>query len=191
VQRWDLPPDTWDVDLSWTDEQPLPAEAAYYVRVTQTGDAFAWSSAIWLTCTGPHALERDPTASHALPRWDEGAWPPKGDAAAPAEAAAHLPAALAHLERHGAGKTYGGWRPVGVFREHRGRYALFRGHELPGHRPVQLRYYPDFPEDRVRISIGWADYGVDPRREGTHNHVQQHADGGPFPLPAPGRGNGG
>jgi hypothetical protein len=29
VQRWALPPDTWDVDLTWRDEQPLRAETAY------------------------------------------------------------------------------------------------------------------------------------------------------------------
>jgi hypothetical protein len=190
VHRWVLPPDTWDVDLTWTDEQPLPTEAAYYVRVTQTGDAFAWSSAIWLTFAGPHALERDPAAPHTLPRWDEGVWPPTGDAAAQAEAAAHLPAALAHLERHGAGAAYGGWQPVGVFREHRGRYALFRGHDLPERKPIQLRYYPDFPEDRVRIGVGWADYGVDPRRESapTSANGTSVADRPPSPLGRGGQG---
>jgi hypothetical protein len=160
VQRWALPPDTWDVELTWTDEQPLRAEAAYYVRVTQSGDAFAWSSPIWLTCASEAALAEESPDVQVLPRWNEGAWPPPGDDASLAEAAGYLPAALAHLGRNGAAGKYGGWAPVGMFGEQRGRCALFRGHDVPTGRPVQLRYYPDFSEDRVRIESGWADYGV-------------------------------
>jgi hypothetical protein len=71
-----------------------------------------------------------------------------------------LPAAERHLARHGASQKYGEWAPIGIFREHRGRYALFRGVAVPGGDPVRLLYYPDFAEDRVRIGAGWADYGV-------------------------------
>jgi hypothetical protein len=163
VQRWVLPPDTWDVDLAWIDERPLTEEAAYYVRVTQTGDAFAWSSPLWLSYTGTVVIPQQ-TAVEALPLWNEGVWPPEGTELECAAAAAHLPAALAHLARYGAAEKYGEWKPVGLFREHRGRYALFRGYENEGGNPVHLLYYPDFAEDRIRIGSGWVDYGAGPNR---------------------------
>jgi hypothetical protein len=185
VQRWVLPPDEWDVDLTWTDPQPLHQEAAYYVRVTQAGEAYAWSSPIWLACGAPGAVGRDAAVVAALPAWSEGTWPPQQGPAERAEAAGYLPALEAFLARQGAGGRYVSLEPVGMFREHRGRYALFRGYDAGGPAyttsstrpaaatgedarrpeerlpvPVTVRYYPDFPEDRIRVGVGWVDFGV-------------------------------
>ena len=184
VNRWVLPAGTWDVDLTWTDPQPLGAECAYYVRVTQSGFAFAWSSPIWFTCTAAGAAA--PRNAPPLPAWHEGVWPPPGGETARAEAAAYLPALQGFLERQSAAGRYVELEPVGVFREHRGRFVLFRGFDGGGptygtsitHQPargaagersqgartprvpVHVLYYPDFPEDRIRVGVGWVDFGV-------------------------------
>ncbi|HET7771838.1 MAG TPA: DUF3604 domain-containing protein, partial [Chloroflexota bacterium] len=155
IQRFVLPPDTWDASLTWADDRPLDREAAYYVRVTQAGDAFAWSSPIWLTC----GAGAGGAAPDDLPAWNAGAWPPDGDPASRREAERHLPALEAFLTMQGASGKYSGLHSVGMFREHRGQYAHFRGHD-PAGRPVHILYYPDFPEDRIRVGAGWSDYGV-------------------------------
>ena len=184
VQRWVLPPDSWDVDLTWTDPEPLRDEAAYYVRVTQSGEAFAWSSPIWVACSAPSAVPRE-AAVATLPVWHEGVWPPEQGDAERSETAAYLLVLEAFLARQGAGGRYVELRPVGMFREHRGRYALFRGYDAGGptfatsitrpasatdgdtrrtnareRAPVTVRYYPDFPENRIRVGAGWVDFGV-------------------------------
>ena len=157
VQRWVLPPDTWDVDLAWTDIQPPPGQSAYYVRITQRGDAFAWSSPIWLTYDGPGAPGSEDSGS--VPAWNDSIWPPVGTTGEQAEAAGYLPALNAFLARQGAAGRYVDLRAVGMFREHRGRYALFRGSDAAGNQ-IHMLYYPDFAEDRIRVGIGWADFGV-------------------------------
>ena len=190
VHRWTLPPETWDVDLTWTDEQPVRGESAYYVRVTQTGFAFAWSSPMWLTCTTPDAVSPSSDALQALPAWSEGVWPPLAAESSRAEAATHLAPLERFLALQGAGGRYVDLVPVGMFREHRGRYALFRGHDAGGaaystsithgpaasaadsaparsRSPVHVLYYPDFPEPRVRVAAGWLDFGLGNASPGT------------------------
>jgi hypothetical protein len=171
------------VDVQWTDAHPPRGEAAYYVRVTQSGFAFAWSSPIWVTCTPPDAAGPELAGAPALPAWNEGSWPPPAGGGSRAEAATYLAALERFLASQGAGGRYVDLDPIGMFREHRGRYALFRGHDAGGavfstsssrdpagraaqnepaatRSPVHVLYYPDFPEPRVRVGIGWADFGI-------------------------------
>ncbi|MGI8424593.1 MAG: DUF3604 domain-containing protein, partial [Chloroflexota bacterium] len=184
VQRWTLEPGTWDVDLTWTDAHPLREEAAYYVRVTQSGFAFAWSGPIWLACPEHGTTTRESPDVAALPAWDAGTWPPPGDETARTEAASHVPELERFLASQGAGRRYVDLDPVGMFQEHRGRYALYRGYDVGGpvhstsitldrlqqaamaaaaprkRTPVHVLYYPGFPEPRIRVGVGWADYGA-------------------------------
>jgi len=89
------------------------------------------------------------------------------------------------LASQSAGGRYVELNPIGMFREHRGRYALFRGYDAGGpihntsitddragaavsaaaarprtRTPVHVLYYPDFPEPRIRVGAGWVDFGV-------------------------------
>jgi hypothetical protein len=144
-------PGELDVSLRWVDENPLPGESYYYVRITQADNAFAWSSPIWVTCTGAAK-----TGGRELPPWNEGVFPEANGT----DASEHLPKLLQFLKANGIEGRFRELEGVGVFEENRGRYLLVRGRDSArGNVPIHIHYYLDFPDERVYTSTGWADYG--------------------------------
>jgi len=136
-------------ETDWIDEHAPDGEHYYYVRVTQEDFSLAWSSPIWVSVSGGAADSRE------LPAWNEGAFP----GAATDGAEDHLPQLEQALALEGAEDRFVDLQPVGVYREPRGRFALFRAWDAQRDCLVHINYYPDFSEHRLYISRGDADYG--------------------------------
>ena len=88
------------------------------------------SSPFWVRCTTAGATTR--VDEEVLPAWNSGTWPPPGDTTQRAEAESHRAASERFLASQGAGGRYVDLEAVGMFQEHRGRYALFRGFDGGG-----------------------------------------------------------
>jgi len=144
-------PDAADVDLAWTDPDPLPGESAYYVRITQRDDALAWSSPIYVTFTGPRAGER-----RELPAWNAAAWPDEADAQRDADIEAR--AMEVFRRRCQTMEGFEELRAVGLHEDVRGRYVLIRG-RLRGAQ-AQWKVYWEFPDARICGKPGkWNTHG--------------------------------
>jgi hypothetical protein len=147
---------TWDgaerdLAIEWTDPAPLAGAHYYYVRVTQSNGAYAWSSPIWATYRGPEA----PTQP-ALPPWNEGL-PWRAEQKAQTD---YRPRLEALLDTEGSAGRFVEIEQVGVYEEWRGRFVLFHARDTArDNRPVHIHYYLGFEEGRLYISPGDDDYG--------------------------------
>lgn len=167
AQTWELSPAStggqpaWDALFEWTDDVPAAGEAYYYVRVTQSDNHFAWSSPIWATLSGDVATgEAGGGKGPALPPWNNDVWPPVR-----ADDPDLLPQIRACLARERCGERFVDLEQVGVFAESRGRYVLVRCRDAEREmRPTHIHYYLGFPDERLYVSAGWADYGQMPNQ---------------------------
>jgi hypothetical protein len=141
-----------NASFTWVDRCPVSGESFYYLRVTQADGALAWSSPIWVTYSGS-AGEAKPN----LPLWNSSIYPEeRRDSDTD-----YGPQLGAFLEENGAADRYVDLQQRGVFREHRGRFALFWGLDRAhNNRPMHIHLYLDFPDQRMVIEPGWAAYGV-------------------------------
>jgi hypothetical protein len=138
--------------LDWCDPAPSTGTSYYYLRVTQVDDGIAWSSPVWIDYRGPMLPPQD------LPRWDDPPhWPPDDPGSVDPRYTARLQAIFAE---RGLAERFAQVQQRGVFRETRGRYALFRARDAQrSHRVVRIHLYVDFPDDRLYIVDGESDYG--------------------------------
>lgn len=146
-------PEKLDVELTFTDETPLP-ESAYYVRLRQIDGEYGWSTPIWITCshgtTDPHPR---------LPSWNEHEAIALTDVR-PNDAEAFESALVEYLEIHENPALFKELTPIRIVDEVPGQAALFYGYLEPDHNPISIRWFFDFPMPRLRIDWGWRDFGT-------------------------------
>jgi hypothetical protein len=154
VMLWERGPDGRQTDpaIDWRDPAPVPGETWYYVRVTQEDFSLAWSSPIWVKYTG-----EPPPRGEALPAWnDPPYWPPeRPETCDPA----HAQRLDAILRKRGIHTRFVDLRPIGLFAEPRGRFAMFLARDAELNKPVHIYLYVDFEDDRLYVFEGYADYG--------------------------------
>jgi hypothetical protein len=147
----------YDITLGWTDPAPVKGETWYYVRVTQEDSTFAWTSPIWVDCRCDECVS--PEQTRQLPAWnDPPYWPPAQPASVQPEYVQRL---TDIFEKRSLTERFVDVEPYGVYRENRGRYAMFlaRDAELGG-KTVHIHLFVDFEDDRLYIFEGVPDYGV-------------------------------
>jgi hypothetical protein len=147
----------YDITLGWTDPAPVKGETWYYVRVTQEDSTFAWTSPIWVDCRCDECVS--PEQTRQLPAWND---PPYWPLAQPASVQPEYVQRLTDIfEKRSLTERFVDVEPYGVYRENRGRYAMFlaRDAELGG-KTVHIHLFVDFEDDRLYIFEGVPDYGV-------------------------------
>jgi len=144
-----------DLDVELQDPAPAAGQTYYYVRVIQEDFSLAWSSPIWVRYTGPGPAGPEQIA--ALPAWNAGPeWPPDRPETCSPDYDARL---RKILDKRGIADRFVGIHQVGLFRENRGRFAMFRAYDTEQAVPVHIHLYVDFADDRLYIAAGLSDYG--------------------------------
>jgi hypothetical protein len=127
-----------------------PGRHYYYLRATQADGEIAWSSPIWVTYEGARKRGR------RLPPWNRQQIPHRRKPNE--EAKRELDRLKAYLVREEEDR-FRGLRWSHRVDSPQGRCHYFVGHDTEKGEPIHVKWYTDFPDERLRIDAGWRDYG--------------------------------
>ena len=127
-----------------------PGRHYYYLRVTQADGEIAWSSPIWVYYEGRKRK------GVKLPRWNRQELLHRRE---PTEnSRVQFGRLKAYLEREEEDRFYG-LRWTHDEDSPQGHYHYFVGHDRKRGTPIHIKWYTDFPDERLRVDTGWRDYG--------------------------------
>jgi len=132
------------------DEGIQPGRHYYYLRATQLDGEIAWSSPIWVNYDG------EKRRATKLPPWNRQELPHRKRTTRRGES--ELGRLLAYLEREEE-ERFHGIRWSHEVDSPQGHCHYFVGHDRDRGMPVHVKWYTDFPDERLRVDTGWRDYG--------------------------------
>ncbi len=136
--------------LKISDDSIQPGRHYYYLRATQQDGEIAWSSPVWVTYGGRKRRAKK------LPRWNRQELLHRRRPNPSARA--QLSRLKAYLEREEEDRFYG-LRWTHETDSPQGHHHYFVGHDSHWGMPIHIKWYTDFPDERLRIDTGWRDYG--------------------------------
>jgi hypothetical protein len=127
-----------------------PGRHYYYLRATQMDGEMAWSSPIWVNYEGSKGR------ATKLPPWNRQEVPHRRRATEGGRM--EMKRLLDYLDREEEDRFYGlKWSHE--MDSPQGHCHYFVGHDRGWGIPIHIKWYTDFPDERLRVDTGWRDYG--------------------------------